>query len=253
MNILLEKIEVTLKKAYFWPLQNLPYMSKKKDQNDELIVDVEQVYSKTETFIEENKNALTIVVAAIAVLIGGYFAYQSFYLKPLQQDAQEAMFMAEKYFAQDSMNLAIYGDGNYPGFQRIVEDYGGTKAANLSKYYLGIAYLRTGQYKAAIEELKDFSSDDVMVGNIAKGAIGDAYMELGDLKKAASYYQDAADRKENEFTTPLYMMRAARTYELMGNFEKALEQYEEIKSDYPTSSQAAEVDKLIARAESYVQ
>jgi tetratricopeptide (TPR) repeat protein len=228
-------------------------MSKKKDQNEEIIVDVEEVYSKTETFVEENKNVLTIVVAAIAIVIGGYFAYQSFYLKPLQVEAQESMFMAEKFFAMDSMNLAIYGNGAYPGFLEIADEYGATKAGNLAKYYLGIAYLRTGQYEAAIASLKDFSTDDVMVGNVAQGAIGDAYLELGDLKKAASSYVKAAERSENEFSSPLYLMRAASTYEMMNEYAKALEIYQEIKNEYSKSPEAAEVDKLIARAEAYVQ
>jgi len=231
----------------------LRQMSKKKDQNDELIVDVEEVYSKTETFIEENKNVVSIVVAVIALAIGGFFAYQSFYLKPLQVEAQEAMFMAEKYFAEDSMNLAIYGDGAYAGFLEISEEYSGTKAANLSNYYLGIAFLRTGQYEAAIDALEDFDTDDVMVGNIAKGAIGDAYLELGDLKKAASNYTKAARRSKNEFSTPLYLMRAAQVYEMMNDYDEALSLYKEIKSDYRKSPEAAEVDKLIARAEAFVQ
>lgn len=228
-------------------------MSKKKDQNDELIVDVEEVYSKTETFVEENKNVLTIVVAVIAIAIGGYFAYQSFYLKPLQIEAQESMFMAEKFFAMDSMNLAIDGNGAYPGFLEIADEYGGTKAGNLAHYYLGIAYLRTGQYEAAIASLKDFSADDVMVGNVAQGAIGDAYLELGDLKKAASSYVKAAERSENEFSSPFYLMRAASTFEMMNEYGKALEIYQEIKMEYKKSPEAAEVDKLIARAEAYVQ
>ena len=228
-------------------------MSKKKDQNDELIVDVEEVYSKTETFVEENKNVLTIVVAAIAIVIGGYFAYQSFYLKPLQVEAQESMFMAEKFFAKDSMNLAINGNGAYPGFLEIVDEYGSTKAGNLAKYYLGIAYLRTGQFEAAIAALKDFDTDDVLVGNVAQGAIGDAYLELGDLKKAASSYVKAAERSENEFSSPIYLMRAAKTFEMMNDYEKALEIYEEIKTEYRKSPEAAEVDKYIARAEAYVQ
>lgn len=228
-------------------------MSKKSDPKDEVIVDVEQVYSKTETFIEENKNILTIVVTAIAIVVGGYFAYQSFYLQPMQVEAQEEMFMAEKYFGQDSMNLAIYGDGMYPGFLKIADEYSGTKAGNLANYYLGIAYLRTGQYEAAIGALEDFNSEDVMVGNIALGAIGDAYMELGDYKKAASNYLKAAERKENNFTSPIYLMKAAQTYELLGEYAKAVDLYKEIKEDFKQSPQASEVDKYIARAESYVK
>lgn len=228
-------------------------MAKKRDQKEEVILDVEQVYSKTETFIENNKNLLTGIVATLAIIVGGYFAYNSFYLAPLQDEAQQEMFMAEKYFSQDSMNLAIYGDDVYPGFLEISDNYSGTKAGNLANYYLGVAFLRTGQFEQAVIALDDFNGDDEMVGTIALGAKGDAYMELGDLNKAVSNYEKAADRRENEFTTPLYLKKAAQTYELLGEYENAVENYKSIKEDYNKSAEATDIDKYIARAEAFVQ
>ena len=228
-------------------------MASKKDQKDEVIVDVEEVYSKTETFIEENKNVLVGIVAGLAIIIGGYFAYNSFYLAPLQDEAQQEMFMAEKYFSQDSMNLAIYGDDVYAGFIEISDNYSGTRAGNLANYYLGIAYLRTGQFEQAIDALNDFDGEDEVIGSIAIGAKGDAYMELGDLNKAVSNYEKAANRKDNDFTTPLFLKKAAETYELLGDYESALEHYKSIKADYKKSTEAREIDKYIARAESFVQ
>ena len=105
------------------------------------------------------------------------------------------MFMAEKYFEKDSLNKAINGDGNYPGFKSIIEDYSGTKSANLSHYYLGICYLKRGQFQNAIDELKKFSSDDEIVGPMAKGAIGDAYVELKNYDNAVNSYIDASELK----------------------------------------------------------
>lgn len=242
-----------LKKTYFCALEKQIKMSKKENQNEELIVDVEEVYSKTETFIEENKNTLSGIVVALAIVIGGYFAYQNFYLAPMEVEAAEEMFMAEKYFAKDSMNLAINGDGTYPGFLSIVDNYGGTKAANLANYYLGVAFLRTGQYEAAIDYLGDFSGDDHVVASMAYGAMGDAYAELGDLKKAASKYDDAVAKDDNEFTAAYFLMKAGRTYELLGDYEEALERYKTIDNDYPLSTEAADINKLISRAESFVQ
>ena len=227
-------------------------MAKKKNQDEEVIVDVQEVYSKTELFIEENKNPIVGVVLAIAILVGGYFAYTKLYLGPLQDEANEEMFMAEKYFNQDSMNLALYGDGVNYGFLEIIDNYGATKAENLARYYAGISYLRIGQFEAAIAALEDFDKEDEVIGTIAVGAIGDAYMELGDLNKAAKNYEKAANRRENEFTSPIYLKKAAQTFEILGDYDKAVELYKRIKVDYTTSTEALDIDKYIARAEAFV-
>ena len=226
-------------------------MAKKKEQ-EEVIVDVQEVYSKTETFINENQNLLIGIIAGIAIVVAGYFSYTNFYLEPLQEEAQEEMFMAEKYFAQDSMNLAINGDNVHAGFLEIIDNYGSTKAGNLAKYYVGVAYLKIGKFEAAIAALNDFEKSDEIMGTVAIGAIGDAYMELGDLNQAVDHYEQAAERKVNEFTTPVYLKKAALTYEMLGDYEEALEKYKEIKKDYRKSAEAGDVDKYIARAESFV-
>lgn len=227
-------------------------MSKKDTQNEELIVDVEEVYSRTETFVEENKNTLSGIVAAIVIVIGGYFAYQNFYVAPMEEEAQVEFFTAEKNFKKDSLNLAIYGDGLNAGFLEIADDYSGTRVGNLAHYYLGASYLKLGQYENAISELEDFSSDDYMLGTMALGMIGDAYMELGDLNKAANYYDKASNRKQNDFSSPMYLMKAGRTYELIGEYQNAIDRYETIKTDFPKSSEAGDIAKMIARAESFI-
>lgn len=227
-------------------------MANKKDQSEEVIVDVQEVYSKTETFINENKNTLSTIVAVIAVIIGGYFAYNSFYLAPLQDEAQEQMFMAEKYFAKDSMNLAIHGDAQNLGFLEVADQYSGTKAGNLANYYLGIAFLRTGEFEAAIDALEDFEGDETIIESIKYGAMGDAYMELGDLNRAITNYEKAANAVPNDFSTPMYLLKAGQTYELLGNYDEAVDAYQKIKLNYSTSPEAADIEKYIARAESFV-
>ena len=159
-------------------------MSKKTAENEDVIVDVQEVYSKTENFIETNKKMLSIVILAAIVIIGGYFGYKKLIIAPMELEAQSDMFMAEKYFEQDSLQKAINGDGLNYGFIDIVDEYSGTKAANLAHYYLGICYRNTGEYEYAIDELKSFSSDDVMISTVALGAIGDSYMELNDIDQA---------------------------------------------------------------------
>ena len=119
-------------------------MSSKTTEKTDPIVDVQVVYSKTEQFIEKNKKIISIVTLAIIVIVGGYFGYKKLIIAPMEFDAQSQMFMAEKYFEQDSLQKAINGDGLNAGFVDIIDEFGGTKAANLSHYYLGICYRNTG-------------------------------------------------------------------------------------------------------------
>ncbi len=224
-------------------------MSKKTEENNEPIVDVQEVYSKTETFIEDNKKRISIAVLAVIVVIGGYLGYKKLIIAPQELEAQSEMFMAEKYFEQDSLQKAINGDGINYGFIDIVDMYSGTKAANLCHYYLGICYRNTGEYEMAIDELKSFSSDDVMISAVALGAIGDCYMELNDVEQAISNYEKAAKHNQNNLTSPIYLFKAGMAYEELQDFAAAEQKYTQIKNDFPDSRESQSIDKYIARVE----
>jgi len=212
------------------------------------IVAVEEALSKTEHFIEKNQKIITYVIAAIVLIIGGYMAFNKFYLAPKEKDAQSAIFWAEKYFEKDSLKLALNGDGTNLGFLDIIDEYGMTKTCDLAHYYVGMIYLRQGKFQDAIDNLDDFSSSDQMVSAMATGAKGDAYMELNDNDNALKYYLKAANMHDNTFTTPLFLMKAAFTYELMDNYAESLKLYERIQKDYFKSTEGREAEKYIARA-----
>ena len=147
---------------------------KKKQEQETGFENVESALSRTEQYIEENQKSLTIIVLIIIGIVGAYLGYKRFYVAPRDKEAQQQMFMAEKYFEQDSFRLALDGDGQYPGFIQIIDDYSVTKSANLAHYYAGISYLHMGNYEDAVDYLEEFSSDDIMIAPIALGALGDA-------------------------------------------------------------------------------
>ncbi len=222
---------------------------KKKEQSPEQLEAFESALTRTERFIEDNQKIITIVVLVIVGLVAAYMGIKRFYLRPLDIEAQSQMFVAERYFEQDSFELALYGDGNYFGFVDIADDYTITRSGNLANYYAGIAYLQLGEHENAIAYLKDFKAKGKLVGAIAYGALGDAYMEIGETGKAVDYYMDASTYVENKFTSPLYLIKAGRALELLGDYKAALEVYTKIKAKYPDSSEGRNIDKLITRAE----
>ena len=223
-------------------------MAKKVDHTEEKIQVVEEVLGKSEQFIEKNQKLITIVVGALILIVLGYFGFQKFYLAPREKEAQSQMFMAQKYFEQDSLKLALNGDGNYLGFLSIIDDYGMTEAANLSHYYTGMIYLKKGDFNNAIVQLKKFESDDEFVGPMATGAIGDAYMEQNNMGKAIEYYLKAADQKKNDLTSPQFLLKAGWACETDGKYDKAIEAYERIQKEFTKSMESRDIEKYIARA-----
>ena len=226
-------------------------MAKKKEtevRGDQRRENIEETLSQTEQFIVGNQRIISIVVGAVVVIILAYFGFQKYFIEPKTNEAQEQMFQAQRYFESDSLDKALYGDGNSLGFMDISDEFSMTDPGNLSNYYAGIIYLKKGDYSQAIDYLEKFNGKDHIVGPMATGAIGDAYLELGDLSKGAAYYLEAANQDDNDLTTPLFLYKAGQTYELLENYSEAIHTYERIKEDYPKSSEARTIDKNIGRA-----
>ena len=218
-------------------------MAKKKTPQEDNLQELESALTRTEQFIEDNQKIITYIIGGIVFLVVAYLGFNKFYLQPKEDEALSQMFMAESY----SFNLAINGDGNYLGFLDIIDDYSVTKSANRAKYYTGISYLYLGQYEDAIDYLKSFKSDDLLLAPVAEGAQGDAFIELGEPDNALKKYKKAYSLSDNELTAPIYMMKAANLLESTDELEDALSLYEEIKRKYPTSTEGTNVDKYIAR------
>ena len=229
-------------------------MSTNKPEKEEgTIHAVEEAFGKTEQFIEKNQKVILIVIGALIVLVLGFFGFRKYYLQPREKEAQSQMFMAEKYFEMDSISKALNGDGNYLGFLEIMEQYSMTKSANLAKYYTGICYLKQGQFENAIKYLEKFNGRDKIVAPMAKGGIGDAYLELNQPDQALKYYLEAAEKYKNEFTSPIFYQKIGQVYEIQKDYKKALEYYKLIKKEYPRSFEAQDIDKSIAFAEGMIK
>ena len=207
------------------------------------------------SFLQENSKSLLFIAGAIIVLIGIYIWYQNVYLKNRAEEASAKMYKAEQFLGVDSLsNKAINGQGGYPGFEKIADEYANTNSANLANLYLGGIYLRKGEYKKAIESLGKYSDTGSPVADpLALGLLGDAYSELKDYKQAITYYKKAADKASNKFTSPLFLKKLGLVYEVQKDYKGAGDAYNKIKTQYPQSQEAQMIDEYIARAEAQVK
>ncbi|WP_257657399.1 tetratricopeptide repeat protein [Parapedobacter lycopersici] len=203
------------------------------------------------SFILENQKSLVFILGAIVVLILLYIGYQRFYLAPRAETAANQLYKAETYATIDSLQQrAIEGDGSYPGFKEIADEYENTKSANIANAYLGGLYLRQGKYQEAINALEKYSNTgSTILDPLVIGLLGDAHSELKDYKKAASYYKKAAEKNQNMFTSPLLLKKLGLVYEAQNDFKQAIAVYKQIQADYPESHEASTVESYIARAE----
>ncbi len=201
-----------------------------------------------QTFWKKYSKPAAIVLAVLIIGFGGWFAYNAWVIQPKEEKAQDAIFKAQQYFAQDSLRLALNGDGVNKGFLYIIKNYGGTKTANLAKYYAGICDLKLGSYNEAITYLTDFSTDSKPVQMMTYGSLGDAYSELNKKSDAINAYQKAAttfeDDKDNSAE---YLFRAALLSEVLGKNKEALDLYKQLKDKFPGTVRGSQADKYIYR------
>ena len=241
-----------------------PGNKKEENQSDEsayetagVLNTLDETASKSEQWIEKNSKPLLITLISLVVVFLGYLGYNKFLEEPKELEAADELAFPRKYFDEaavagsgiDSLlNLGLEGaDGKY-GFVDIAESYSGTNAGNLANYYAGVSYLQLKQYDKAIEFLSKFDSDDEMLGPISLGAIGDAFSDINQPKDALEYYEKAANKKDNEFTTPLYLFKAGQTAMNLKEFGKAEGFFTKIKENYSKSDQGRDIEKFINAA-----
>lgn len=214
--------------------------------------------SKSEEWVARNQKAILGVIGVIAVGVLGYLAYVNFVQNPKINDANNEMYYPQQYLDQalnttsankDSLlTLALNGSEGKYGFLDIIKDYSGTPTANLASYSAGMAYLNLKNYKEAINHLEDFSTDNVTLGALAKGGIGDSFMQLNQTEDALGYYEKAIAQGDNDFTTPRYLYKAGIAALELGEKDKALKFFERIKNEYSTSIEATTIDAFIGKA-----
>ncbi len=209
----------------------------------------EQVIDRAKDFWSKYGKMITIVAGAVIILGGGWLAYKYMIVQPKEQKAADAIWKAEDYFAQDSLQKALKGDGQFPGFEKIASQYKGTNAGELANFYAGVAALKTGDHAKAIKYLEAFDTDAKQIQARAYKLLGDAYANAGKNADAFNSYKKAArEFEEDKNNTAEYLLTAAYFADrVLNNKKEAEELYRELKKEYPNTQAGSEADKYLAQ------
>ncbi|MGQ0739027.1 MAG: tetratricopeptide repeat protein [Bacteroidota bacterium] len=211
--------------------------------------DEQAVIAKAKDFWTRYGKLTTIASVAVILLAGGWYVYGNYVKKPKEAKATEVMFKAEEYYRMDSVSKALNGDGQYWGFLKVIDKYGGTKAGNMANYYAGVCYVKLNENEKAVKYLKKFSSSSKPAQARAYKYMADAYGDLGKNKEAVEYYKKAAYEfeKEESFAAESLFMAAYLSQKLLNDTKTAIEIYQEIKEKYPRTQQGLDADTYLAQ------
>ncbi len=212
-----------------------------------------EVIATTGAWVETNKKNIISIVVAVVVIVGGYLGYTYGYQQPREAKAQTLCTDGLQYVQNSDFETALNGEGTFPGYIKIAEDYSGTDGAYLANLYAGVCFAQQNKYQEALPYLEAYKpGKDQSVSAMALFALAQCYAATNNLDKAVDTFVEAAEQADNAALSPMCLVEAGKLLESQDKKDEALKLYEQIKSEYPTSTMVvgnpAEIEKYIERA-----
>lgn len=230
-----------------------------KSDTAEVFNSLDSSANKIGNWFTLNQSKVFYAIGALAVAAIGYFGYDNFILEPKEDLAANDIFQSRLYYGEavnntagssDSLfNLVLKGGEGKMGVLSIIEEYPGTDVENEAHYLAGVTYLNTGKFKEAIQHLEQYNSKDLFTKAMSLGAIGDAFSELNQPEQAFEFYKKASEHTTNDFSTPRYAYKAGLMAIELGKKDEALKLFTNIKDNYKSSVEAANIDVYLGMAQ----
>lgn len=213
----------------------------------------EAVIERAKDFWERFGKTIIIALGAVVVAVAGFLIYKNFVVGPKEKKANDAIFRAQEYYGQDSLDKALNGEGTVLGFEKIISQYGGTKAGELARFYAGSIYLKKGNFAKAVQYLKEFDTDAPQIMARKHKLLGDAYAEQGKGKDAIEEYKKAASIFEDDdmAASEALFLAGYLADKVLNDKSQAIDLYKQVKTKYAQTQWGFEADKYLAQAGVY--
>ena len=139
------------------------------------------------------------------------------------------------------MTWRLNGDGGEVlGLQDVAEEFGNTPAGERAAYLAASALLNKGSYDEALEYLSNKCRSTTKWLHLWRFVLKEiATCKWTILKMVFLNYLKAANLRDNTFTTPYALMKAAKVQMHIEDWDGALESLQRVKKDYKLTQYAA--------------
>lgn len=182
-----------------------------------------------------NQRILIGFLAVVVLAAGGvWFAISARHRR--EAFAERALQSARAAMQADNLPLAA------SDLSRLVQSYGGTPAADEATILLAQVRLSQGDAATAVAELRAAISAGLgeQFRAAARGLLGGAYEQLGQMREAGGAYLEAADLAWYDFLAAQYLTDAGRAFAAAGDTARAASAYERLLAQHGESPAATE-------------
>ena len=148
----------------------------------------------------------TYLLGSILLIVIGYLAYHQFIYTPENNKSKNAYWKGLNYAVNDTVP-----DRAIKELKKVSTKYDGKDGGEIAKFVLARQYMRKGDYKKAISTLENADFSDTHLSSMRIGLLADCNSDLKKYTNAYELYLEAAEiNNGNEFTSPMYLFKAAK-------------------------------------------
>lgn len=203
--------------------------------------------SRVLEYIELNRTKAYSIFGGICLIVA-LSLYWNYSQASDNEVATSEMAMAVSRYEAGEYAVALDGDINFTGLLEVADEYGGTDAGNLAKFYAADALFRLAEFGRALPLFQDVKKDANYIGASALAGEAAIHEINGEYETAGDLFVRSANLFNSAVAGPEYLLSAGRAYEKAGSLDKARRAYEQVREDYPTAVQARDIDFYIGRA-----
>lgn len=219
-------------------------LSRKEIKEDKLV----EIYYKSQSFFEENKNRIFMYLGIAALVVVAVIFYMNYRSSQNEEAGLHLSKVMEMYDMGDYLG-AIEGkkDIKLLGLKDIVSEYGSTENGETAKIFLANSYANLGKAEDAFKYYDDYSgSIDIYVAASLAGQAS-YHASKNEYEKAADLYLNASRVIKKDLRNADYIFLAALNYFEAGDTEQAKTLFETIKDEYKTSMAFTQVDRYLSQ------